>query len=518
MLDPGVLMATEQPIDLGSPRTQAALKVLGIEPHELKKLDPKDFEGREERYKIFEQKRRNLIEEVKTKVAMSPDISGGRRSIDPAVERAEKNARLLEEVEEQERVNMEKMQLMAKKDVQNVVIGELGIKLSSFQGQKRQKESQQRLKELLKVRDEELQARKKDAQKKQERNQEVRTRATSALTERNEEMVETLRKNSERAEKKLQENADEHQKYIAEVTERRRAISERQGKYELQLMRGREVAYTEHCIKHKEKLDMLAEALAQRQSDAQIIAERQRRSLLNVRETQAKQQSEAEDKFWKICERHGKAAAVRDERFTTTMKEFQVRNNKRKSAHESRFDRLQQEHENSPGLKLTASSAPGSPKFVIDRSDKRRASPGRGENLAMAKSLSDSRISGLVEHRTNFSDLVGANKERLRRAHHHAMTEQIDKLHSMRRRVEIMQEAQTEADRRRMAVMRNCSLEKTHLTERVDRIKDSQDPTKMSKMLEELNPDQDALDTINDMLEEMAMERVGPVKDTEEKR
>merc|ERR1712051_14754 len=112
------------------------------------------------------------------------------------------------------------------------------------------------------------------------------------------------------------------------------------------------------------------------------------------------------------------------------------------------------------------------------------------------------------------------NKERLRRAHHNMVEEQIDKLRNMRQKVQIMHDAKTEADQRRMVVVRNTLLEKMEMTSRVDRVRDSTDPEKMNRVLEDLGPDVEAVDKINLLLDSMGMAQMagGTVKEEEEKR
>lgn len=515
----------EASLNLGSPRIRAAMRVLGILPKEVDKLDPDMFEGRQDLLKLKEQKRQNIIDEVKKKAHEASDGAPGKFGVDASgLTREERNALFMEEVARNERENMVRMQKLAKKDVQKVVITELEAKHNAHKAKKKQQESAQRMKEMLKARDDELATRKKVADKKQEKNQEVRARALKTLAEHGEEMTESLRKANERAEKKIVEIAEGREEQKVKNAEKRVQIFQRQEGYERDQLRRRETAYGEHCEKMQNKLDMLEHALAERQSNLEEIAEKQRQCSENVKVFQLEKQANAEKKYWEICARHDTAAKTRDENLKTLLKEYQTKNSKRKSAHESRYDRLLNEFEKDPGMKVCASDAPGSPKFTPQRSELRKSL--REKELArrekegivdgMTRSFSDSKLLATFEHRKSHVQLAEDNRQRLRRAHHYAVEAQLDKLLQMRKKVEIMQGSKQEADRRRTAVTAKCSLEKMHMTERVDRVKNSADPDKMFSMLEELDPDQEAVGRINELLGGLGLAKFGRFTEEEE--
>jgi len=466
------------------------------------KLDPLQFGGDEAKCKLFEQKRRNLIEEVKSVANKTPEVSG-KRVLDERQAREEATAKFTEQVDRAERENMEQMQRAAKKDVQKVVIQELEAKLNDHKSQKKQQESVQRLEQLMKKRDEEMKARKKEATKRQEKNSDVRERSMHAKAEKGEEMTEALRKASERAEKKLSEIFAAHEEAKARNDERMAHIVERQEGKDRQLLRGREEAYREHVAKHHQKLEKLAEKLAHRQSHAEEIAEKQQQTTLKVREFQENKQAKVEENYWNICARHDRAATKRADNLEAQVKEYTVKNGKRKQAHASRYDRLLEELDH----KMSA-SLPGSPTYVR---------PGSKESM-LSRSTSDSHVFEAAEHRRRHVSLVDENRERLRRAHHYEVEEQLHKLEHMRKRVQIMEDSKSEADKRRMVVMRNCAVEKMHLSDKVDRMRDSQDPEKMYRMLDDLDPDREAVVRIGELLKSLGMdhERLVGFKDTEE--
>jgi len=488
-------------LNLGSPRTQAAMKVLGVHPKDVKALDPAEFEGKEAKQKMIEQKRLNVIQEVQAMVAKSPDVTGGGKKplMDASSLREAKTKEFIDRIDEQERANFERLQTMAKKDVQSIVIGELKAKKAAFVGKKKQEESHQRLKELTATRDAELKERKKAADKKQEKNTLVRDKANTALAAKNVEVAVALQKAGEKCDNNIRAIAESRVEGIEANEVRRKEATARQGGRELALQAGRETAYKEHVSKHNAKLEKLEEARAGRASHAAEIAEKQQESTDRVRERQEKTELESRMKYFEICGRHQTASHKRDETLKSTIKYFTAANQKRRTAHVGRHDKIQAELEKSPGVKRCASAAPGSPTFIIERAEKRILSPSNGFN-ALQKSQSESRIHDVMDHRRNHGEVVATNNLRLRRAHHYMMDEQIDKLHNMRQRVDVMRDAKKDADDRRMVAMRNTSLEKMKMTDKVARVRDSADPAKMQQMLEELDPDRDAVDKINGLL------------------
>lgn len=501
------------------------MRVLGILPREIEKPDPAQFEGRQDLFKLQVQKRLNIIDEVKRKADEAGEGAGaGKFGVDSTgLTREERNALFMEQVAKAERENQIRMQKLAKKDVQKVVISELEAKLSAHKAKKKQQESAQRMKEMTKARDDDLANRKKVADKKQEKNQEVRNRAITAMAEHNEEVTATLAKANARAEKKIEEIAAGHAEQKEKNGEKRVMIFERQAEYERGLYRGRVVAYGEHCEKMQNKIDMLEEKLAARQNNMEEIAAKQRQCSENVKIHQHEKQVAVEKKYFEILDRHDTAAKTRKENMSALLKEYQTRNVKRKAAHESRFDRLHEEFLKDPGMKVTASDAPGSPKFTPERAyvrksarEKEAARLEKEGETGIVKSASDSKLLATFEHRKSHVQLAEENRQRLRRAHHYAVDAQLDKLLQMRKKVEIMQGSKAEADRRRTAVTAKCSLEKMHMTERVDRVKNSADPDKMFAMLEELDPDQDAVTRINELLDGLAMPKIGRFTEEEE--
>lgn len=476
------------------------MRVLGILPTELRPKDVTAFGGSDVKAKFFEQKRLNLIDEVKRKAESAPDVHG-KHGADGGMTREERNALFLEQVAKTEQENMTRMAKLAKKDVQSVVIQELETKLAAFNNKKRQEEGASRVKESLKARDDALAARKKLQDKKKERITDVRNKANQAVLSHSMELLETLRKNNERAEKSIQAIAESRTEGRGAKQEKRDLAWTRVDSYSADLVAKREHAYAELCQKMDSQVQRSQELSSSRQSHADEANAKLESCHEHVRVSAEQKQAAAEAKYWKAITRHGEAAKSRDEELKTRIKEFQVRNVKRKQAHEGRYVKIQSDIDKNIARKY-------------EEFEKKEQEFEKTRALAKASSAAD--LQRFFDHREDIIDLAAMNRERLRRAHHYSVEQQLDKLVQMRRKVQIMQNAKTEADTRRMVVMAKCAVEKMHLTDRVDRVKNSKDPDKMQSMLEELDPDPDAIGKINELLAELGMQTLGFVKDEEE--
>mmetsp|Transcript_28659 Transcript_28659/g.92120 ORF Transcript_28659/g.92120 Transcript_28659/m.92120 type:complete len:503 (+) Transcript_28659:96-1604(+) len=491
------MSASEPSLNLGSPRTRAAMKVLGILPSDVRQQDVEFFGGDREKHKLFEQKRSHIIDEVRRKASTAPDVSG-KHGADGGMTREERNALFMEQVANTEKENMARMAKMAKKDVQSVIIQELETKLTAHQNMMKQQESKMRMKALLKARDEELDARKKLAEKKQDKILDVRTKALEKMLHHSEEIQETIRKKNERATKSVQAISDGRLEGRAQNKEKREKIFQRQEGYEADQLREREHAYAEHVEKMDSKVRMLEEKNASRASHTEELAHKEQQCRDNVRVHAEEKQAAVETKYWEAIGRHSDAAKKRDESLKLTIKEYQVKNVKRKLAHEGRYDKIQE----------------GVEKNIVRKYEEFEKKDENFEKTrALARASSDAVLATFFDHRRHCTDLSADNRQRLRRAHHYGTEQQLDKLVQMRRKVQIMEGSKEEADHRRATVVAKCAVEKMHLTDRVDRAKNSKDPEKMQKMLEDLDPDPDAIGRINELLSELGMQTLGFVKD-----
>lgn len=470
--------------NLGSPRVQAAMKVLGVQPRDLEKQDAEAFDGLESRQLLFEKKRRALIFQVSSLATRGPQggtsIQKGEYPVPP-----EKDTSFMDEVLRKEKAAFEVMQRMAKKDIQKTVVQELECKLELHKGKKRQEEGLARVKQLKKQRDEVLATLAKEAQKRTERSKEARDKADRALLAHCEELKETLAKADERVTKCLSDIKESYKAGIEANEAKRTQTAARQAAFEASKVRRREVMHDEIEEKHKRKQEMLESMAGQRASNKEATAEREQQCRDKVAARQQKKQADIEEKYWEIQGRHQQAKEFRETTHAARLKEFKTNNQKKVSAHQSRYDRILAELE-----KPRESRS-------LQRSASETLRPRERPELLKAR-----------EDAENHVHLAAANRQRLREAHHHAVEQQIDKLLMMREKVQVMEDTKAQADRRRMAVLRNTSIEKHDLQLKVDRFKDV-GPEKMLNMLENQELDSDARKRINEILGELELPPLG---------
>lgn len=499
-------MPPELPVpNLGSPRVKAALRVLGITGADLQKQDIDDHDGIQTRFNLFEGKRRTLVAQVTNLAQKGPAGSTSTAAQgeypEPPPGPEERNAAFMEEVIRKEKEGLEVLAKMAKKDIQKVVIKELESKLDQFKGKKRQEENAVRVKELKKEQAEKLAAAQKEAAKKKEKTDEVRRRAEMKHQEHAEELRQTLQKADERVAKTLQKIKDDHAASIETNSVKMVEASERQAKFEQSQVRRRENMHDDIEDKHANKQELLQHLAGQRQSNKEAILEKNMKCKQRVAEHISATQAETEKKYWQIVDKNNHATEFREAKLAAELKEFKARNVKVRRDFESRYERVISKQERD-AEKLRESWNERS----LARSASETLRPRERAELLAAR-----------EQNENHVALVAKNRERIGRAHQHSVEQQIDKLLSMRERVQVMQDARAEADRRRMMVLRNTAIEKHHLQEKVDRFKDA-GPDKMLKLLEsgtEIEPE--AAKRINELLVEMNLPPLGGYAQEEDK-
>eukprot|EP00930_Biecheleria_cincta_P055357 TRINITY_DN41682_c0_g1_i1.p1 TRINITY_DN41682_c0_g1~~TRINITY_DN41682_c0_g1_i1.p1 ORF type:complete len:497 (-),score=112.43 TRINITY_DN41682_c0_g1_i1:30-1520(-) len=485
-------MPPELPIpNVDSPRTKAAMRVLGVHPVDLEKQDVEAFGGSETRHLLMEKKRRVLVAQVTNLASKGPQgnthpIEKGDYPIAPGPER---NSSFMEQVIQKERENLERLQRMAQKDIQKTVITELEAKLELHKASKKQDEGAQRMRELQKQRNEQLALQRKEQEKRDQRSKEVRERNHRQVLEHCEELRAELSKKAERVAKNTQEIADSRvagreagaQKFIDNAV--------RVAKHEDSLLDRRFRMVDEIEEKHAKSQSRLFEAKGARASNKEAILEKEMQCREKVHKFWVEKQAEVDDKYRKAVQRGKDAQAFRRENHEKELKEFRVANQKARTAFESRYERVQNEH----ARELEHLKEIGEMKRTKSEAIFRSERP----ELLKAR-----------EEAENHMHLAASNRDRLRRAHHHAVEQQIDKLLSMRERVQVMEDAKAEADRRRMMVLRNTAIEQSHLADKVSRFKDA-GAEKMIALLSSTELDPESAKRINEILGELNLPPLG---------
>lgn len=479
--------------NLGSPRIRAAMRVLGVDSKELRKRDAESFGGSQGKADLFEQKRRNLIHEI-TALAAAPPAHTLKKSI----EATNSNSTFLDEVLRREKANAEQMQKMAQKDIQKIVIQELEIKLQEYEAKKKQQESEQRLKEMRKAEAEKLRQAKKEDEKKLAKYAEVRDKAKALVVAESRKLQDSLSQADQRVLSKLKALEDARMEQKEKSKERFAEVASYMDNFEKTLTKQREQAYSEIVSKHDAKMEKLAEALTARQVSTEGLLQRQHESLDRVKTHQDQRQEEIESKYLQMVARHEKAKQAREESTATFTKSFKSKNTKAKTAHDDRLQKLQNEweaHAKETTLNLKKSmsdSTLGSPQ------DRER------ESVVQARQMHSS-----------FVEIGQQNRERLHRAHHYAVEQQLGKLTGMRERVQLMMDSKKEAELRRTIVRAESALEKEHLSHKVDRVRDC-GPKKIVGMLGNLEVEPEAARRINEIVGILGFQGIGGVKDEED--
>lgn len=485
--------------NIGSPRVRAAMKVLGVTTSELEKQDISAFDL-ESKYWLFEKKRRAIIQQVANLASSGPQGSHKTEPGSPpapTLTAAERNAQYMEEVIRREKANMEVMERIAKKDIQKTVIEELEGKLQVHLSQKRQEESFERFRQLKKERHEKLKLAQKEAAKKAEKYKEVRERAKKEVEKHRQELKETLKQADERVSTMLTSLKEAHVEEVQKAQEKFVVIAERQENFAQSLVRRREQMHDEIESKHEAKRELLASFQGARQSHKEEILEREMQCREKVQKSLEEKQAKAEEKYWEICERHKKAQEYRESNVAAWMKEMKTSHTKKKNAHEARYTKLlnEKDKEHQDFVKRT-----------LQRSASETLKP-TFERQELLKAREDA---------NNHVELAAWNRERLKRAHAYEVEQQLEKLLAMRERTQIMFDVRAEADKRRMIVLRNATLEKQHLTDKVDRVRDA-GPDRMLKLLDDVELEPAAAKKINDILGNLGLAPVGGVVQEEEK-
>jgi len=98
--------------------------------------------------------------------------------------------------------------------------------------------------------------------------------------------------------------------------------------------------------------------------------------------------------------------------------------------------------------------------------------------------LTESSAKAFETHKT-MGELRQLNLQLLRRAHQYQQVQALSKIEDMRHRVEALRGSKSEAQYRRYDMMKNCAIEKHHLTFQVSKVRDAP-PEKMNGLLEQM--------------------------------
>jgi len=98
--------------------------------------------------------------------------------------------------------------------------------------------------------------------------------------------------------------------------------------------------------------------------------------------------------------------------------------------------------------------------------------------------LTESSTKAFETHKT-MGELRQVNLQLLRRANQYQQTQALSKIEDMRHRVKAFKDSKDEAQYRRYDMMKNCAIEKHHLTFQVQKVRDAP-PERMNSLLEQM--------------------------------
>lgn len=462
-------MPAEPALTLGSPRTQAAMRVLGILPKDIQPRDRLTFQEGvpgEVRHEAWEKKRRQLMQNV-SGMAQDKSLDLSKSPSEAALvgqPSAATNA-FLADVMAREAVSMAKMRSRAQADVQKIVIDEMAQKAQVEVRNAKLEEHRKRMVELKKKQDEKLAAQKKEAEKKLAKTIEVRARADRILEEESQKLASEIAEKDTRVEACLQ--AREEGWANNRVTKQ----AERDQKYvDIALFKAGELGVREKMyagvVKRTAASEVrLAEIQDELQAHQAAKSDRTNGVIARARSELGKQQGEKDQAYLERLKVHDKKKEFREANAKEYQKYFLEKNKKEKANHAKNYERALKERE----VVLV------SPRMTKAMSANFTTSPAW---------LTESSAKAFETHKS-MGEIRQLNLQLLKRAHQYHQVQALSHIEDMRHRVKALKDSKDEAQYRRFQMMKNCAIEKHHLTFQVQKVRDAP-PERMNSLLEKM--------------------------------
>lgn len=452
----------------GSPRTAAAMRVLGILPKDLQARERTEFpDGMpgDVRHQAFETKRRQLMHSV-VGLAEEKSLNLAHSASAPQLgQPSDATNAFLADVMAKEAASLAKMRARAQADVQKIVLDEMDIKRKAEERAVKQEELRKRKLEIKKAENEKLKAAQKEAQKKAEKTLEVRLKADRMLQEKCEALGEEVAKKNERIEAMLEKREAGWEEKRVQMKEIRSKLAEGLEKFKSKDMVVKEEAWK--AIKKKDKL--AEERLAQVRHEASLkqamISDKTSGVIARAAASLGDAQAVKDAAFLERVKVHAKTAEVRAE----NAKEYQKYFIKKNKEEEQRF------RKNYEAATREAAVIYVSPRLTKSMS---------GNYLQKPAWKTEGSIKAFETHHT-MGELRQVNLSVLHRAHLNAHQQALNKISDVKKRAEALQASKDEAQYRRYDVMKNCAIEKHHLTFQVEKVRDAP-PERMNSLLEQM--------------------------------
>jgi len=371
------------------------------------------------------------------------------------------NAYLADVMEREER-SMAIMRKRAQADVQTIVIYEMAAKAQVQVRNAKLEEHRKRMVELKKVQDQKLKEARIIAEKKLEKSKEVRARADRLLEEQSEKLWEECQAKDRRVEALLKQRGEgwEENRVVqqAERVEKYASIAKfKSGEWGV-----REKMYDKvlgRTAASEARLEEIQGELAAHQA-----AKSDRTDGVIARARMALDQAQGikDAAFLERLKVHEKKEVVRDANAKEYQKYFVTENKKSRQRFEKEYERALKERD----------IVTISPRMTKSMSGNFTQSPAW---------LTESSAKAFETHKT-FGEVRQLNLQLLKRAHQYQQVQALSKIEDMRTRVKALRDSKEEAQNRRFDMIKNCAIEKHHLTFQVEKVRDAP-PEKMNSLL-----------------------------------
>lgn len=461
-------MPPEPALSLGSPRTLAAMRVLGILPKDIQPRERTSFpEGQpgDIRNEAFETKRRQLMHSVTGMASdKSLDLTKSASAVDMGGPSEATNL-FLADVMAREQISIDKMRKRAKADVQSIVLVEMEAKKVVEIRDAKLEEHRKRMVELKKKQDEKLKAQQKEAAKKLEKSIEVRARADKKLEQESEALMQEVIKKDKRVEGQLQERSigwEENRvtKQAERVAKYGRIKSWKSGEWGV-----REKIYDGIVKRTFASEDRLEELQAELQAHQAAKSDRTDGVIAKARSELNAAQAVKDVAFLERIKVHEKKKEVREALAKEVQKEYAASNKKARANFEKNYERALKDREI-----ITVS-----PRMTKSMSCNYTTSPAW---------LTEGSVKAFETHHT-MGELRQLNLQLISRAKEYHQTQGLNKIEDMRHRVGALEKSREETQNRRYDMMKNCAIEKHHLTFQVEKVRDAP-PEKMNSLLAQM--------------------------------
>lgn len=215
--------------DSGSPRTQAAMKVLGIMPRHLEPKSPESFANLaltarnqdlvEARANLFEKKRTALMQDIMSKADLVPGTLSKSKSWAGGEEDS-----LMASIQRHEAANLAMIRKNAKNSAQKQVVAEINQKEILAKSKERMEEATKRTMGLRSEREKEFKAIRVAKEKAQLKRIEAREKADRLLVGKCEELKQQIAEGDVRTHKMLEQRAEQWEETARRLQEERAEV------------------------------------------------------------------------------------------------------------------------------------------------------------------------------------------------------------------------------------------------------------------------------------------------------